>query len=170
MSSPTLSLPESTAFFGHASVEGEDCVVVKAKVDAGRVGLGSAFASTECLPERFVGDLGFQVPQCDVDGVDGGVHFAFVSAFEYEVDHTLPETDDGAGVFSFDEVEESSDGLVSAWGDAGDALVGLDPKDRAAGYVFADHPIRVAYWAVHLHLVLFYAVSGDFHGLRMFFR
>ena len=50
MSSPILSLPPSTATLGHATVEGEDCVVVEAEVDTAGVGLGSAFAGAEGLP------------------------------------------------------------------------------------------------------------------------
>ena len=149
--------------FGHTSVKSEDCVIVKAEVDARCVGFSPSFASAECLPERFVGDLGFEVPESGVDGVDGGVHLALVSAFEDEVDHPLPETDDGAWVLAFDEVEESSDGLISSGGDSGDAFVGLDPKDGAAGDVLSDHAVGIADRAVHLHLVLFYAVSSDFH-------
>ena len=98
------------AVFGHSSVEGEDGVVVEAEVDTAGVGLGAAFAGSEGEPEGFVVDLGFEVPECGVDGVDGGVHLAFVSAFEYEVDEAHPESDYGSRVFAFDEVEEASDG------------------------------------------------------------
>ena len=78
------------ASLGHSSVEGEDGVVVEAEVDAAGVGFGAAFAGAEGLPERFVGDLCFEVPEGGVDGVDGGVHLAFVSAFKYEVDESHP--------------------------------------------------------------------------------
>ena len=100
-----LQLAGVDSLMRHSGIEAVELFVIQAHIDPAGVGLRAAFACAHRQPQRFVCELGLEVPESDIYRADGGVHLAFITALEYEIDHALPQTDYRSWVLAFDQVE-----------------------------------------------------------------